>query len=85
MMGCKMAAGRQTLMLRGTPVLREVLVLREILVLREGPLEAVSSGREGHTALVDNVDDPPTRNEDALVCHDNVGWPVGGGQESSCS
>ena len=72
-------------MLRGTPVLREVLVLREILVLREGPLEAVSSGREGHTALVDNVDDPPTRNEDALVCHDNVGWPVGGGQESSCS
>ena len=54
-------------------------------MLRKGPLKVAFGGRDGHTTLIDNFDDPSTRNEDPLVCHDNMGWARVGGEQRSCS
>ena len=56
----------------------------QTLMMRKGPLKA-AWGRDGHATPIDNFDDPSTRNEDPLVCHDNMGWARVGGEQSSCS
>ena len=56
-----------------------------VVQLREGSFEAVCLRRNRYTTLVNDMDDPSSRNENSLVGHDNSGWPRVGRQESSCT